>query len=225
MFTGIVETIGTIKEANPYDASESGGHGYSLVISGAEKVLSDCHIGDSISVSGVCLTVTEFTSSEFKVGIAPETLDRTYLGNLKPGNKVNLERAVSASTRMGGHTVQGHVDVVADIVERKSDDNSLRMSFKPRGDPDETLQYVVEKGFIALDGTSLTITEVTDTTFSVMLIAHTQQNVTLGFKQVGDPVNVEVDVTGKLVAKLVSKQVERQVEREVERRIAQLNRS
>lgn len=211
MFTGIVETIGTIKSVEPHDTSSSGGSGYSIVIADAEPVLVDCHLGDSISTSGVCLTVTEFNKDEFKVGIAPETLDRTNLGELRPGSKVNLERAVSGHTRLGGHVVQGHIDTVATIVERYSDDNSVRLTFHPKDE--STLQFIVEKGFIALDGTSLTITAVDDEkkTFSVMLIAYTQEKVVLGQKQKGSLVNVEVDLTGKLVAKQVKAQVDARI--------------
>ena len=205
MFTGIVETMGTVREVKPFDASESGGKGYAVTVGDATAVLADCAVGDSISTNGVCLTVTEFDTSSFKVGIAPETLSRSNLGELRKGDKVNLERAVTGATRLGGHVVQGHVDTVATIVAIVPDSNTLRMTFQPR-DLD-VMKYIVEKGFVALDGASLTVTAVTPTTFSVMLIAHTQRAITLGAKKVGDRINVEVDLTGKLIEKQVAHQV------------------
>ena len=142
------------------DTSAGGGGGTSLTISGAEAILDDCHEGDSIAVNGTCLTVTVFDKSTFKVGVAPETLRRTNLGSLKEGGKVNLERAVSAHTRMGGHFVQGHVDTVAEILSVTPDGNALTFRFRPR-DP-SLLRYVVEKGYITIDGASLTVTKVDD---------------------------------------------------------------
>lgn len=203
MFTGIVEQIGTVSDVSPLDKSESGGNGFSVTIADAAPILTDCHMGDSIAVNGVCLTVTEFDKDSFKVGIAPETLDRTNLGKLKAGSHVNLERAVAGHTRFGGHFVQGHVDTTATIVNIEKDENSLRFTFKPR-DP-SVMVYIVEKGFIAVDGTSLTITEVNDDegTFGVMLIAYTQEKVVVAGKNVGDTVNIEVDLMGKLVEKQV----------------------
>jgi riboflavin synthase len=162
--------------------------------------------------------VTEFDGiKSFKVGIAPETLRRTNLGQLRVGSKVNLERAVQGHVRFGGHfvqvlphtslllftaeSVQGHVDTTAEIVVAARDGNAVAMTFKP-SDP-KVLMYIVEKGYIALDGTSLTITAVDDTTFSVMLIAYTQAPTVVAMKEVGDQVNVEVDLLGKLVEKQV----------------------
>ena len=203
MFTGIVETLGTVKDLQQHDASESGGNGVSLTIADASSILGDCHDGDSIAVDGVCLTVTEFDGETFKVGIAPETLDRTNLGKLVKGQKVNLERAVAGHTRFGGHFVQGHVDTVAEIVSMTPDENSLRITFKPKNQA--MLLYIVEKGFIAINGTSLTITAVDDDagTFSVMLIAYTQEKVSITSMKVGDEVNIEVDLMGKLVEKQI----------------------
>lgn len=204
MFTGIVEALGTVAELQQHDASESGGNGVSLTISGARSILGDCHDGDSIAVDGVCLTVTEFAEDTFKVGIAPETLDRTNLGKLSKDQQVNLERAVAGHVRFGGHFVQGHVDTTAEIVSIVPDENSLRYTFKVK-DP-KMLLYIVEKGFIAVNGTSLTVTEVDDDkhTFGVMLIAYTQAKVSVALKKVGDTVNIEVDLMGKLVEKQVN---------------------
>lgn len=167
-------------------------------------LLSDCHLGDSIAVNGVCLTVTSFTltpSASFTVGIAPETLRLTNLGSLRSGSRVNLERAVRADTRMGGHFVQGHVDTVAEIIKITPDGEALTFRFRPKNK--EVLRYVVYKGFIALDGTSLTVTAVNDEEewWEVMLIAYTQERVVVAGKKVGETVNVEVDMTAKYVEK------------------------
>jgi riboflavin synthase len=175
-----------------------------LTISNCSDILDDAHLGDSISINGTCLTVTEFNKDEFKVGVAPETLRRTNLGSLKEGSGVNLERAVSASTRMGGHFVQGHVDTIAEIAKKTQDGNAITFRFKPRDK--SVLRYIVEKGFITLDGASLTITAVNDDEgwFEIMLIAYSQEKVVMTKKQEGEDVNVEVDMTGKYVEKSVA---------------------
>ncbi|KAF1812825.1 Lumazine-binding protein [Eremomyces bilateralis CBS 781.70] len=213
MFTGIVEVVGiatvlltskAVSKLEELDKTSSGGSGTSLTISNAEEILGDCHLGDSISINGTCLTVTEFDKSSFKVGVAPETLRRTNLGDLKANSGVNLERAVSAHTRMGGHFVQGHVDTVATILSVTPDGNALTFRLQPR-DP-SVLRYIVEKGFITLDGASLTVTKVEDGLegwWEVMLIAYTQEKVVMGKKGVGEGVNVEVDMVGKYVEKSV----------------------
>jgi riboflavin synthase len=204
MFTGLVETIGTVTALTELDPSTSGGNGTSLTISDCASILGDAALGDSISVNGTCLTVTEFeTDKFFKVGVAPETLRRTNLGSLREGSKVNLERAVSASTRMGGHFVQGHVDTVATIVSATPDGNALTFRLQPR--EKSVLRYVVEKGYITLDGASLTVTNVNDDEgwFEIMLIAYTQERVVTASKKAGEEVNVEIDVVGKVVEKSV----------------------
>ncbi|KAH7342365.1 riboflavin synthase alpha chain [Rhexocercosporidium sp. MPI-PUGE-AT-0058] len=199
MFTGIVEIIGVVSELNPQ--SEDGGT--TLTISNASSILDDCHLGDSISVNGTCLTVTAFDKNTFKVGVAPETLRRTNLGSLKQNSNVNLERAVSASTRMGGHFVQGHVDTVGTILKVEPDGNALTFRFQPRDK--SVLRYVVQKGYVTLDGASLTVTKVDDEEgwWEVMLIAYTQEKVVTASKKPGDEVNVEVDQIGKYVEKAV----------------------
>lgn len=164
-------------------------------------------------MNGTCLTVTEFNNSGpesswfFKIGCAPETLRRTNLGALKEGSKVNLERAVSASTRMGGHFVQGHVDTVATILSVTPDGNALTFRLKPREHEGSgsVLRYIVEKGYVTLDGASLTVTKVDDREgwFEIMLIAYTQERVVTAEKKGGDDVNVEVDQVGKYVEKSV----------------------
>ncbi|KAJ5679104.1 hypothetical protein N7462_007348 [Penicillium macrosclerotiorum] len=204
MFTGLVETIGTVTALEPLDTSSSGGGGTSLTISDCEEILSDAHLGDSIAVNGTCLTVTAFDKTWFKVGVAPETLRRTNLGSLQTGSNVNLERAVAADTRMGGHFVQGHVDTVAKILSITPDGNSLVFRLQPRDT--DVLRYVVEKGYVTLDGASLTVTKVVDGEdgyWEVMLIAYTQGKVVTAGKKPGDEVNVEIDIVGKYVEKSV----------------------
>ncbi|KAJ6119803.1 hypothetical protein N7523_004083 [Penicillium sp. IBT 18751x] len=204
MFTGLVETIGTVTALEPLDTSSSGGGGTSLTISDCEEILSDCHLGDSIAVNGTCLTVTAFDKTWFKVGVAPETLRRTNLGDLQTNSPVNLERAVSADTRMGGHFVQGHVDTVAKILSVTPDGNALVFRLQPRDK--DVLRYVVEKGYVTLDGASLTVTKVVDGEdgfWEVMLIAYTQEKVVTAGKKAGELVNVEIDIVGKYVEKSV----------------------
>lgn len=166
-------------------------------------LLSDAQLGDSIAVNGVCLTATTLTPTapSFTVGVAPETLRVTNLGTLTPGSRVNLERAVRADTRMGGHFVQGHVDMVARIADVRADGSALTVRFQP--EDRAWLRYIVHKGFIALDGTSLTITEVNDDEgwFEIMLISYTQEKVVLAQKGVGETVNVEVDMMAKYAEK------------------------
>ena len=188
-----------VSELNPHD--ETGGT--SLTISSASEILGDCHLGDSISVNGTCLTVTSFDKDSFLVGVAPETLRRTNLGSLKNGSGVNLERAVSASTRMGGHFVQGHVDTIATILSITPDGNALTFRLQPRDKG--VLRYIIEKGYVTLDGASLTITKVEDREgwFEVMLITYTQERVVMAGKKVGEDVNVEVDMVGKYVEKSI----------------------
>lgn len=207
MFTGIVEIVGTVSSLEKHDDTQSGGGGTSLTISDCSEILIDAHLGDSININGTCLTITEFDSHSFKVGVAPETLRRTNLGSLQTRSRVNLERAVSATTRMGGHFVQGHVDTIATILSITPDGNALTFRMQPRDS--DVLKYIVEKGYVALDGTSLTITKVADESenhngwWEVMLIAYTQEKIVMTQKKVGDAVNVEVDMLGKYVDKCV----------------------
>lgn len=205
MFTGLIETIGTVLEKTPMDSTSSGGNGLTFVIGECLEILTDVKLGDSISTNGVCLTVTEFDSAKthFKVGVAPETIRRSTLGTLVPGSRVNLERAVTSDVRLGGHIVQGHVDTVATITEKKADGNSIAFTFKLR--EEDNINCIVEKGFVAIDGTSLTVTGVdyTRKEFSIMLISYSQEKVILSLKAEGDLVNIEVDYTGKLIERQV----------------------
>ncbi|BAE56946.1 hypothetical protein F9C07_9790 [Aspergillus flavus] len=204
MFTGLVETIGTVSSLEPLDTSASGGGGTSLTITNCEEILTDAHLGDSIAVNGTCLTVTAFDKTWFKVGVAPETLRRTNLGSLSTNSRVNLERAVLSETRMGGHFVQGHVDTIATILSVTPDSNALVLRLQPRDRG--VLRYIVEKGYVTLDGASLTVTKVVDGEegyFEIMLIAYTQEKIVTASKKVGEDVNVEIDIVGKYVEKSV----------------------
>ncbi|HLH21502.1 MAG TPA: riboflavin synthase [Chloroflexota bacterium] len=193
MFTGIVEETGTVRALDERDGS------IALQVE-ARTVCDDLRLGDSIAVNGVCLTVTAHDANSFTVGLAPETLRRTDLGDLRPGARVNLERALAAGGRMGGHYVQGHVDGTGEIVSVRPEGDSLWMTFRA---PAELLPYLVVKGFVAIDGISLTITERRADTFSVALVAYTQSVVTLASKRPGDRVNLEVDVIAKYVESLL----------------------
>lgn len=206
MFTGIVECIGTIENIQELDMTKSGGQGLSIVVKDCSSILTDCHVGDSIAINGICLTVTEFTNNSFKVGISPETLRRTNVAQWTTDSKVNLERAVSNDVRFGGHYVQGHVDTTALIKTAVPDGNSIIFTFQLDPKDSRYMKYIVEKGFVCIDGVSLTVTQVddTDNTFSIAMIKHTQENVTLPLKQIGqDTVNIEVDLTGKIIEKQI----------------------
>lgn len=196
MFTGIIEEIGSVTRL------WRTGQGYNLAIR-ANTVLADTKLGDSIAVNGTCLTVTQLDSDIFTVGLAPETRARTNLKYLKEGHRVNLERALTPSTRMGGHFVQGHIDDVGTIINFRSDMDALWVTI--RAAP-ELLRYVVPKGFIAVDGVSLTVVDVFDDSFSVTMVAYTQQHITLPQQQVGYKINIEVDILGKYVEKIITQQ-------------------
>lgn len=199
MFTGLVETVGTV---GTYEAE---GDSVNVTIRDCGSILGDVHLGDSICTSGVCLTVTAFDDLRqwFSVGIAQETIRRSTLGSLVPGSRVNLERAVTPTLRLGGHSVQGHVDTIATVVERKMDGDAIAFTFQLR-DP-EYMRFIVEKGFIALDGTSLTVTAVdhNKNTFAIMMVQYTQNKVIMPLLKVGDAINVEVDLAGKLIAQQI----------------------
>ncbi|KAM0443557.1 hypothetical protein ACHAQK_003204 [Fusarium lateritium] len=199
MFTGIVEEVGVVSNLDANDST--GGTSLTISISSGSELLADCHDGDSISVNGVCLTVTSFTPESFTIGVAPETLRITNLGSLKENSNVNLERAVRADTRMGGHFVQGHVDTTAEILSVTQDGNALTFRFQPTRR--DMMRYIVYKGYVALDGTSLTVTKVNDEEayWEVMLIAYTQERVVVAQKKKGDTVNVEVDMMAKYAEK------------------------
>ncbi|KAI8382350.1 alpha subunit of riboflavin synthase [Blakeslea trispora] len=203
MFTGLVEIMGKVSSIKEQDNTESGGNGWTITISEATEILTDCHIGDSIAINGTCLTVTEFDANSFKVGVAPETLRCTNLGDLKEGDNVNLERAMDSKKRFGGHMVQGHVDTTVKMIDIKPEGNSIWFTFQMDSADKEKMRYIIPKGYVCLDGTSLTVCDVNDTerTFSIMMIAHTQAHVIMPSKKVGDRVNVEVDMLAKYALK------------------------
>lgn len=194
LFTGIVEEIGKIKKI------DKGTSSCRLSIE-ADKVLSGSNIGDSIAVNGVCLTVTEMTGNLFTADIMPETLRRSNLGNLSSGSYVNLERAMAANGRFGGHIVSGHIDGTGIIREFKREDNAVWVTV----DCDSRLlKYIIEKGSITIDGISLTVAFVDNTCFKVSIIPHTAGETTLLKHHKGDIVNLENDIIGKYVEKLLS---------------------
>jgi len=194
MFTGIVEELGEVV------AIERGADSAVLTVRGP-LVTSDATPGASIAVNGVCLTVVEHDGETFSVDVMAETLKRSSLGSLGAGSVVNLERAMPASSRFGGHIVQGHVDGTARILARVPGD---RWEVVQLTLPPEVSRYVVEKGSITIDGISLTVSAITEDTFSVSLIPTTLELTTLGHKKVGDPVNLEVDVIAKYVERLLT---------------------
>ncbi len=196
MFTGIVEELGQVAKL------ETLADAVRISITGP-LVVSDAKIGDSISVNGVCLTVTEKTADSFSADVMQETLNRSTLGQLVAGSKVNLERPVTLATRLGGHLVQGHVDGMGKIISREKSDNWDVVTIEPNP---ELLKYIVEKGSITVDGTSLTVASVNDKVFTVSLIPETLAKTTLGLVNPGDRVNLEVDVMAKYVEKLMAAQ-------------------
>jgi len=194
MFTGIVEEIGRIK-------SIARGSQSAVLAIEASRVLEGTGTGDSIAVNGVCLTVTSISSKEFTADVMAETLRRSSLGVLQRGSRVNLERAMAADGRFGGHIVSGHIDGTGLIASMRKEDNAVWVTVDT---PEQLLKYIVEKGSIAIDGISLTVAEVAEGSFSVSLIPHTGAETTLLQKKPGDVVNLENDVIGKYVERLLA---------------------
>jgi riboflavin synthase len=194
MFTGIIEEVGTVKSI------VNKGNSLSLTIL-CNKILTNIHKGDSIAVNGVCLTVTSFSGSEFKADVSPETFKITNLKFLQPSSKVNLEPALTLSKPLGGHIVSGHIDSVAKILSIRKIEDFLKITV---GISSELRKYMVQKGSVAIDGISLTINELNDIDFNVMIIPHTIANTTLVLKKEGDFVNIETDVIAKYVENFVS---------------------
>jgi riboflavin synthase len=195
VFTGLVEDMGKIERA------DRRGDSVELVVAPDTLDATELALGDSISIDGVCLTVTAREPRRFTVLAGPETLARTTVGILRPAGRVNLERALRASDRLGGHIVAGHVDGVGEIASRRPSGPAVELAFRA---PREVLRYVVEKGSIAVDGISLTVNRVDEYSFAVALIPHTLGKTTLGGKSVGGKVNLEVDIVGKYVEKFVT---------------------
>ena len=193
MFTGIIEEIGYVKS---FVKNSSGAE---LVIK-CSKVLNDTKIGDSICVNGVCTTVEKFTNSDFCVKLSDETLNITSLKNMKSGQAVNLERALTINTRLGGHIVSGHIDCIAKIVDIEKLSNFYNLSFEI---PLDNIKYIVYKGSITVNGISLTVAKINDNVITVAIIPHTYENTNLQYLSNGDFVNIETDLIGKYVEKLL----------------------
>ncbi|MBP3250028.1 MAG: riboflavin synthase [Ruminococcus sp.] len=193
MFTGLIEETGKV-------SSLRRGGNSSFIRIQAEKVLEGTVTGDSIAVNGVCLTVTEMGSGWFQADVMNETLARSSLGSLKPGDPVNLERAMAAGGRFGGHIVSGHIDGTGTVTDIKND--GIAVWYTITADP-QILRYIVEKGSVALDGISLTVAKVTAESFSVSVIPHTAEVTTLSKRKTGDKINIENDIIGKYVEKLM----------------------
>jgi riboflavin synthase len=196
VFTGIVEEMGEVTAIENLKSED----GSVTMQVAASKTLGGVSLGDSIAVNGTCLTVTHLRSDQFTFGLAPETLRRTNLGMLTVGSRVNLERSLAADGRFGGHVVQGHVDTTGKIVTVKRDKEAIVFEVELER---IMMKYIVERGYISVDGASLTVCDVTDTSFTFMMIAYTQAHVVTATKGVGDIVNIEVDVTGKYIEKII----------------------
>ena len=193
MFTGLIEEMGTLR------AVRRGAHSSVLSV-GAKEILDDLKVGDSVAVNGVCLTATTVDAGGFTADVMHETLRRSSLSALAPGSPVNLERAMAADGRFGGHIVSGHIDGTGAITAKRRDDNAVW--YTVAASP-SLLRYIVEKGSIAIDGISLTVAEITERDFSVSVIPHTAAVTILGGKGTGDVVNLETDIIGKYVEKLL----------------------
>ncbi|MEA3241273.1 MAG: riboflavin synthase [Pseudomonadota bacterium] len=199
MFTGIIEEIGYIEDVNVTRGSGS------LAVKG-ELVRQDCHLGDSIAVNGVCLTVTDISASSLRFDVSAETLERSTLGLLQRKDPVNLERAMAANGRFGGHFVSGHIDGIATIVGRTSDANATIFTITAAP---QLIRYVIEKGSIAIDGISLTIASYDSTSFTLAIIPHTLNRTTLRWRQINDIVNLENDLVGKYIYRFLHAEEEK----------------
>ena len=195
MFTGIIEEVGHVK------ALHRGAKSFTLEVE-ANLVVQDSKVGDSIATNGVCLTVTSLGDHDFSADLMPETVERTALGRLKPGSPVNLERALSLQSRLGGHIVSGHIDGTGRIAALRQDDTALWLTVECDR---QLLRYIIEKGSITVEGVSLTVARVDERSFSVSLIPHTQLVTTLHSLRIGDLVNLENDIIAKYVEKLLGK--------------------
>lgn len=196
MFTGIIEEVGKIQ-------SIQRGASSAVLSVQASDIMQDIHLGDSIAVNGVCLTVTYFSSNSFTADVMHETLNRSSLGKLKIGSQVNLERAMSVNGRFGGHIVSGHIDGIGTVSDIRKDDNAVWYTIKT---PLPILRYIIEKGSIAIDGISLTVAKVYKDSFSVSVIPQTASLTTLSNRCIGDVVNLENDCIGKYVERLIEKE-------------------
>lgn len=194
MFTGIVEEMGAVRSLAEVEG------GWQMVLA-APLTCQGTKLGDSIAVNGVCLTVTRMEGEELTFGLAPETLSRTNLGGLEAGGRVNLERSLPADGRIGGHFLQGHVDGTGTVAEKTPDGDSLRMAVQA---PPEVLRYLVPKGYVAVNGASLTVIDVLEDRFTFMLVAYTRMHIMLPGLPVGARVNLEADVLAKYAEKFMA---------------------
>ena len=194
MFTGIVEEVGRLQEVADFSDCKS------FIIT-AQAILSDIHVGDSIAVNGVCLTVVDFDQGCFAVEAVPETLRLTNVGALQAGDRVNLERAMLAAQRLGGHLVQGHIEGTAKLLKIAKEGDALMLNFSM---PDDLYPYIVGKGFITLDGMSLTVVSVTTEHFQVTIVPHTQKATIVQYYQPGCQVNIETDIVGKYIEHMLA---------------------
>lgn len=194
MFTGIIEEVGKIKNIQ-------GGTNYKLTIA-ASKILEDIHLGDSIAVNGICLTTISWDNGSFTVDVMRETLERTSLHKLRAGSFVNLERALAANGRFGGHIVSGHIDGTGEIINIRRDANAVWYKIKTS---EKIMEFIIEKGSIAIDGISLTVAKVDRSAFYVSVIPHTLENTILLRKKAGDIVNLENDIVGKYIKSFTDK--------------------
>ncbi|SEI63405.1 riboflavin synthase alpha chain [Bhargavaea ginsengi] len=193
MFTGIIEEIGTVRSVTP-------GRDAATLKIGASAVLEDVRLGDSIAVNGVCVTVTGFSREAFTADLMPETLKATSLATVKSGTPVNLERALRADSRLGGHIVSGHIDCTAMIRSKRTEGNAIYLDLTI---PNEFSAYLIQKGSVALDGTSLTVFEAREDSITVSLVPHTQAVTILGSKKPGDRINLECDILAKYAERML----------------------
>ncbi|EGF12409.1 riboflavin synthase [Dialister micraerophilus] len=206
MFTGIIEEIGKVENIIKNT------HSFKLIVK-CKKVIQDVSVGDSIAVNGACLTVTEFGENSFSADVTSETMRRTAFSLLQIGTEVNLERALSFKGRLGGHIVLGHVDCCGKIISERKDENAVHIKIETE---EKWFKYIIEKGSIAVDGISLTISEKSGKTFIVTIIPHTGIKTTLLNKKVGDMVNLECDYLGKFVEQLINKSNEKLTMKDLE---------
>lgn len=206
MFTGIIEEIGKVENIIKNT------HSFKLIVK-CKKVIQNVSVGDSIAVNGACLTVTEFGENSFSADVTSETMRRTAFSLLQIGTEVNLERALSFNGRLGGHIVLGHVDCCGKIISERKDENAVHIKIETE---EKWFKYIIEKGSIAVDGISLTISEKSGKTFIVTIIPHTGIKTTLLNKKVGDMVNLECDYLGKFVEQLINKSNEKLTMKDLE---------
>jgi len=194
MFTGIIQSIGTLVELQPK------GGDMALIVNTGKLDMSDVALGDSIAVNGVCLTAVAMTDSSFTADVSRETLSLTSLGNLSTGSEVNLEKALTLQSRLGGHLVSGHVDGLGEVVARHNDGRSERFRIKA---PDDLAKYIAAKGSITIDGVSLTVNKVDGSYFEINIVPHTIQETIISHYQPGTQINLEVDVIARYLERLV----------------------